>query len=256
MKKIITSLFIIAASLGAKAQVIQLLDKNGGLLNDDTLVFWHAVDSAVFQAPFENKNFVTVYNSSNDTLSIDLIREKLQGISGASDQLCWGTNCYVEPQGGSITWVVGDFVQALPMDTAAGLIPLSIYIDAQKNVGEAYFRYDFYDVNDTRIKSSITINFSLSYLTGLTDEEISNFGFNIFPNPASRNATIQFKSELNFREQYIEILDITGKLVETKEIPVGTISYDLQTEDISSGVYFLRLIAEGVQVETKKIIIE
>jgi hypothetical protein len=257
MKKIITALFIIGASLSINAQDIRLLEKNGGLLNDDTLIFWHAVDTTVFQPAFENKKFVTVFNNSTDSMSIDLIREKIQGVNGTSDQLCWGTNCYVEPIGGLTIWQVNDPVAASAMDTAAGQIPLSIYIDAKKNVGEALFKYTFVDLLDSRKgAASIYVNFSLSYLTGLSDEEISKFGFTVYPNPTRNNATIKFKSELSFREQYIDVLDITGKLIETNMIPVGATSYTLETKSIASGVYFVRLIAEGVQVETKKIIVE
>lgn len=256
MKKIITSFIILLAGFSVNAQSIQLFDKFQNEISNDTLIFWHGVDTTTLQAPFENKGFVNAYNNSNDTVLIDVTREKLQGIPGTQDQLCWGTNCYVEPSGGIVTWVINDPVKTNPNDTAAGSIPISIYMDAQKKVGEAFFRYDFNNVNDARSSASITINFSLSVLTGLSKEEIAQFGFELYPNPVIDGTVLKFKSALNFREQYIEVLDITGKQVSISKVPVGSLNFDLNTEYVSSGVYFVRLVAEGVQVETKKIIVE
>lgn len=256
MKKIITSFIILIAGFSASAQNIQLFDKDGNEISGDTITTWYAVDTAQsFIAPFEFKKFVSVYNNSNDTISIDVVREKLQGITGTSDQLCWGTNCYVEPQGGLTTWTINDPVKTNPNDTAAGDIPISVYLDSKKNVGEAYFRYDFYQVNASRPNSaSLTVNFSLSYLTGLSEEEIAQFGFDVYPNPVTNNAIIKFKTALSFREQYIEVLDIAGKRVDMITVPVGAVNQELNVEGISSGIYFVRLVAEGVQVETKKIV--
>ena len=256
MKRIITCFAIVAMSLSVNAQKIKLYDKAGTLLNDQTLIFWHAVDTTINQGSFEHKKFVSAFNNTNDTVYIDVTRVKVNGIPGTTDQLCWGTNCYSEPAGGSSNWVINDPVKANPMDTASGVLPLQIYLLANKNVGEALFRYDFVDINDRTIYSSVFVNFSLSYLTGLTEQEIAEFGFDIYPNPSKRSTTMQFKSTLSFREQYVEVLDITGKLVSKNDVPVGSNEFTLNTTSISSGVYFVRLIAEGVQVETKKIIIE
>ncbi|KAA3650754.1 MAG: T9SS C-terminal target domain-containing protein [Bacteroidetes bacterium] len=256
MKKIITCFIIIAATLSAHSQDIKLFGKHGNLINGDTLVFWHAVDVNNSPSTFDHYDFVNAFNNTNDTLFIDVIREKLQHIPGTSDQLCWGTLCYLEPSGGITIWQVNDPVKTNPQDTAAGDIPLAVYFVHNDNIGEAYYRYDFVDINDRNKSASITINFSLSYLSGLSDQEISQYGFSIYPNPAHDLANINFKSALNFREQYIEVLDITGKVIEYAKIPFGTLNYELNTKDISSGVYFVRLIAEGVQVDTKKIIIE
>ncbi len=258
MKRIFTTLITVLICTTAFSQ-IQLYDKNGDLADNDTITFWFAIDSTAQSQPLiEAKKFVFPYNATNDTMLIDVTRVKVQGISGIVDQLCWGTNCYVEPQGGLNTWVINDPVKTNPMDTAAGDIPITVYLDnSNEVVGEGYYRYDFIDVTPrSSFTSSITINFSLSYLTGLSDEEIAQFGFDIYPNPANENTVLNFKSELNFREQYVEILDITGKRVALNNVPVGSKKFNLNTQEVSSGIYFVRLVAEGVQVETKKIIIE
>ena len=258
MKRLFTTLITVLICSTAFSQ-IELYNKSGDLINNDTISYWFAVDSSLqFQSLIEAKSFVFPYNTTNDTMLIDVTREKVQGITGIIDQLCWGTNCYVEPQGGSQTWEINDPVKTNPMDTAAGDIPITVYLDnTNEVVGEGYYRYDFIDETPrSSFSASITVHFSLSYLTGFSDEEIAQFGFDIYPNPANENTVLNFKSELNFREQYVEILDITGKRVALNVVPVGAEKFNLNTQEVSSGVYFVRLVAEGVQVETKKIIIE
>jgi len=78
------------------------------------------------------------------------------------------------------------------------------------------------------------------------------------PNPAKTYVTIDYSltksSKLN-----IAILDVTGKEVEIieteKEMEVGNYSKRYNTENLSSGVYFIRFKTEN-GTETKKLIVD
>lgn len=255
MKTLSTCLIIFITMLCANAQSIQLFDHNGVIRNNDTLVFYHVIDSTLGPTLFENVDIIKAYNNSIDTLDIDLTRIKLQGINGATDYVLWGTNYYVAPTGGAAIWNLNDPLKTNPFDTV-GYLPFTVSMYANNLPGNAFFKYEFKDINNSVNTASVTVHFVLSYLTGLSQEEISSFGFNVYPNPVSNRINIQFKSKLNFRKQYIDILDITGKLVSTHIVPSRSDNYNFNIENINSGIYFVRLIAEGVLIETKKIIVK
>lgn len=87
-----------------------------------------------------------------------------------------------------------------------------------------------------------------------TTEYLSNI-FSFYPNPNSGTFTIQFKELVS--DFNIEIYDITGKVVFTKEFKQNSdLSKDINIQsEMSKGVYFMNLKTND-GILTKKIIIE
>lgn len=82
--------------------------------------------------------------------------------------------------------------------------------------------------------------------TSITENSLSEL--NAFPNPTSGLVTVRKKTEA---VASIEVLDVTGRLVQSKSSEGGnTISLDLS--ELSNGLYHIRL-SEGEQVEHFKI---
>jgi len=87
-------------------------------------------------------------------------------------------------------------------------------------------------------------------------EEVEDETMSIYPNPARENITIQFFSMAE-TESKIQILDINGRII--KMINTTFIDGDneikIDTQELSNGIYFVRLITP-LQNETKRLIIE
>ncbi|HQL71275.1 MAG TPA: T9SS type A sorting domain-containing protein, partial [Bacteroidales bacterium] len=73
---------------------------------------------------------------------------------------------------------------------------------------------------------------------------------NIYPNPASDQVVIDM-NELSFRHARIDILDITGKLIYTKEFDQSG-SYTIPVDNFRAGLYFVQINADGKRI-TKKL---
>jgi len=84
---------------------------------------------------------------------------------------------------------------------------------------------------------------------------LENSALQIFPNPINSNPVIEFYLENNGSVQ-ISILDIHGRIVSeilTQDLQSGKNQVTLNTEKMSSGIYFCRLQIEN-KVMTKKVV--
>ncbi len=83
-----------------------------------------------------------------------------------------------------------------------------------------------------------------------------NFNLNVFPNPVTANATIQF-SLTHSAMLTLEIADMSGKVIETllaETLPEGTYQVHCNTDQLSDGVYYC-IIKTKDHIEHKKLVI-
>jgi hypothetical protein len=97
-----------------------------------------------------------------------------------------------------------------------------------------------------------------------TKEQISTTGLNengglpaflsMYPNPASANCTLSIYIEKYNPSNSIQIFDLTGKLVKKQELPnaVGLQQMEINTANLTGGVYLVRLVVDGT-VTTQKL---
>lgn len=73
--------------------------------------------------------------------------------------------------------------------------------------------------------------------------------FRFFPNPVRNAATMSFKAQesLNLQAEITNSLGQTIQRLNFGQIPSGDHTFDVPTEDLQPGIYFLRLFADGAQ---------
>jgi hypothetical protein len=91
----------------------------------------------------------------------------------------------------------------------------------------------------------------LKFLTTGIPDVLSSFKIDIFPNPCTDNVTIRF-SEVPEAGSRIEIMDNTGKRVESREITNSQETFDLTQQ--STGLYMVKTIVGTKEVINKLII--
>lgn len=146
----------------------------------------------------------------------------------------------------------GVFIPKTPTEWGLKTIDINS-IKSQTNVkfmilftSDGPFGNDVY-IDDFGISSSGTV--------GVVDHSIASF--NVFPNPVTEESTIIFDLD-ETKELSISVLDITGRVlhqVYTGSLTSGTHSMSLNSNLFtSSGVYFVRMIANN-EIITKKIVV-
>ena len=115
--------------------------------------------------------------------------------------------------------------------------------------GQTYF-YRAYITNEAGTAYGAVETFTL---LGLTDALANQIAVSLYPNPASDNATLDING-LN-QDAKIVISDLQGRILSQDNINAGTTRYTINVSDMTSGVYYIRIITDNV-VSTQKLIVE
>lgn len=92
-----------------------------------------------------------------------------------------------------------------------------------------------------------TITLVLNVESGLTDIQETNIpSMNLYPNPVKTNAIVQLEN-LNSGATLF-LADVQGRIIKTYNIKQGEASLEIETENLASGVYELKLVGKDVKV--------
>ena len=89
--------------------------------------------------------------------------------------------------------------------------------------------------------------------SGLANAESGAIKAMIYPNPAKDKATLSLAG-LNANAKII-VSDLQGRIIQTDDLQAGTETYELNTSNYASGVYYIRILC-GNNVNTQKLIVE
>ncbi len=87
-------------------------------------------------------------------------------------------------------------------------------------------------------------------------KENNDLSINLFPNPVKENAVINF-SLAQASKMRINIYDITGSLVRTvlnESVSAGAHTYNVNTQNLNSGVYFINMESDSISKTMKFLI--
>jgi len=93
--------------------------------------------------------------------------------------------------------------------------------------------------------------------TGVMDHETVN-AFDVYPNPASDNTMVEFSLE-NQNRMNVEVVDMNGRVVQevyNGALAAGTHSFPINTAELSSGIYLVRLMTDDGKYLTRKLVVE
>lgn len=91
--------------------------------------------------------------------------------------------------------------------------------------------------------------------TGLNQKQSENIHVTVFPNPSSDLIAVQMKDLV--KENYVvELMDITGKLVDKTTLYQGSTIVYFDTKTLYAGTYFVTLTGEQGNTITRKIILQ
>lgn len=88
-------------------------------------------------------------------------------------------------------------------------------------------------------------------------DEIKNASMEVFPNPSSGSFTLRIFNNIEVEDAKIVILDVNGKVIQQDKTNINngitTLLYD--QKQLVKGMYYIRVIADGVDMAPKKLVI-
>ena len=118
---------------------------------------------------------------------------------------------------------------------------------------ETAYEYKAFATTASSTVEGEVINFTTLAASGLADAESGAIKAMIYPNPAKDKATLSL-SGLTANAKII-VSDLQGRIIQTEDLQAGTETYELNTSNYASGVYYIRILC-GNNVNTQKLIIE
>ena len=242
MKNYFVILFSLVV-LSAQSQSIELFYNN-------ELV----VDTLTINVPnTETDHYIDIANVSENDIDLMISREIISLLPDAENHFCFG-NCYNSsvdetPESTLLGAGVTFTKESLPFFYTA--------YDPYEEIGTSIIKYTFYDMNNPNDRASVVFKF-VSNGVGIcnSDREMVSV-FEAYPNPTSSNVIIKH----NFINQDVEnaqivISSLTGAVIETIKVNPFESETTLNISDLSQGVYFYSLQADGKTSVTKKLIVK
>ena len=96
-------------------------------------------------------------------------------------------------------------------------------------------------------------SFTTLAASGLAEAESGAIKAMIYPNPAKDKATLSLTG-LTANAKII-VSDLQGRIIQTEDLQAGTETYELNTSNYASGVYYIRILC-GKDTNTQKLIVE
>ena len=118
---------------------------------------------------------------------------------------------------------------------------------------ETAYEYKAFATTASDTVEGEVINFTTLAASGLADAESGAIKAMIYPNPAKDKATLSLTG-LTANAKII-VSDLQGRIIQTEDLQAGTETYELNTSNYASGVYYIRILCDN-NSNTQKLIVE
>ncbi len=239
-----------------QAPELRLLNDNGSNQSGDTINVTVRVDVNDTMQEIELEDFLRVWNYSGTSANISSKRVELSSISGIEEVVCWGDSCSTKISSGSqIDLDLSDAVSFGPLDTSNSTNGLRTTFYPKGKTGTATYRYEFFDTTDPLNRDSVIVIFNFEQPTNVINQTLTQDQLLLYPNPAEDILNIKLLSEGGYENTIIELRDLLGKKVLTRNLSNSGNTSSLNISNLGSGVYFVRILSNNQLLITKKVII-
>jgi hypothetical protein len=134
------------------------------------------------------------------------------------------------------------------------------YVTLDYNYENVFDKYEIRVVmfiQDEDSKEVYQVEMANPYIiTAIDDKPVSNQSEEIkfYPNPASIEASV-FLGTLNGSENYIEISDNTGRLIQKEELYNGQKQHTIDVSTFDQGIYTVRIISDNMVIGVGKLLV-
>jgi len=245
MKRTITSILcagIFAVTTFAQLNV-QITDGDGNIQNGSTY-HYYGDPSSTMHAVFLSENM----SSSNIEVNVKRYETSVQ--PGTMNFFCWGV-CYgAVPVGTNPLWISQDIVD---MDPGLQYDNFSAYHQPQGNEGVSCFLYVWYDTADQNDSTWVNVCFD-SETVGVEENDMIA-DLNVYPNPSLGSVNFDIALTASINEAELVIHNLLGERVWTRTISNNEQKIILNEGELSPGIYFYSVQANGQSGIAQKLII-
>jgi hypothetical protein len=222
-------LLVIALASTSRGQGFEVVDKQDS---------YQAAISETLQIP------VRVKNTSDKPQTYIIRRAPSEASSFQKGYFCLGKNCL--EQG------VEDFTRRLePGET------LDLYYTLETGLvtGPANLRFEIAAKGNHPLEHNINVQIDEKRETSFVFQSRDITIHDVYPNPVVDQAFIDYRIHNEAVKARVVIHNILGRTMNEADLPVYETKLKLQTEELSTGIYFYTLYLDNAGVLTRKLIV-
>ena len=233
----------------AKAQLVQLTDADGNVVNGTTVYVTEPFADNTTQTL---ESDLSTQNMSGATVTVNVKRYEVDVPHGTQNYFCWSL-CYgVRDAGQTPLWISTDPLTMTAGQTVNGFHAyyLPVHVD-----GPATFRYVWYNVDNVNDSTYVDFVFN-AQVVGINEVSAPVRNFTAYPNPSvGGDITLDYDLATAGAGTRLSIYNMLGerKLVRTIGAAQGRVV--LNEGDLASGVWFAVLERNGRTLATKRLVI-
>jgi hypothetical protein len=259
MKKHILLIFtLLISSLASFSQSTLLVTEtaHGGTISNGQVIYRTvaAGSIAVEQYDLNIKNISSTTKSYKMKMFYDVRNYVVGSPASSSDTanpyFCFGGSCEVP-----LTMISSKTETLTPnQDAVANAHPISVHYDEASVAGLSSIRYRFYEVSNPTVDfMEFTMKYNDPTASIKTNASLLSYVSDVFPNPSNTKASINVTSSYDVDNAFISITNALGSIVSIKhiELSLGKNTIDVDSQALSSGLYFATITVNNTKI-TKK----
>lgn len=195
------------------------------------------------EIPLETDSFLVVYDEGE--YSVELITAA--GCSSGRSDTAKFVKRFPSPPGSvSLVYQQGQLI----VSNYNPAFQIRWYLDSVEIPGE---KGQFLDVNRIGVYraemynarcNSFSANFPVTSTGLLSPEDANAINFFAYPNPTKGDITVSWEGSLE-KDAVIEVSNTIGQLVKRLPVQAGQTSFSMELNDLETGLYLIRISAEG-----------
>ena len=193
---------------------------------------------------------IRIQNISGHPVSIIIERTKAEIGTTQYTRLCWSGDC-LQPDAQKL--VVSKKLE--PGEITGNFISI---LDAGLTEEFSIVSYIIYNKDNPNDAITFDVHYSVKEADrgDIFYESTEIFLRDVYPNPASENAFLDYQLKVEEQEAKIVIHNVLGSIVAQHKLSFNENQLKIPTQDLNPGVYFYTLYLDNRSVSTKKFVVK
>ena len=244
MKKLLliaSSLFIGFSNINAQTSIKLTNNSQGSAIITNNSVISEDVATGA-----QSHVYLQLTNMSTVSVTYAIKKTEVVINPGAEAYFCWGGQCFpntttLTPVANYTTLTAGQVYQ-----------PQSFYYDELVAEGYSEIKYELFDVNNPNDNLIFTFKFNPLLSSVKNNSSLISSVSEAYPNPTANKATISVNATSN-NNATVSITNALGSVISIKnvDLSIGKNSINLDSENLTSGIYFATITSNNNKIIKK-----
>ena len=237
----------LAASTSSQAQLLNVTDSGGNVVNGTTILAIGDPTDAVIEV-----DLIVTLNGA-DAKTIDMVRYEEQACAGTQNYYCWGECWIPAPAGAHPAW---EAIVAQPLSPGVPNPGFHAYFKPMGLEVCCLFRFVWFDAANENDSVWVDIEFCTTPDAGFGELVAGVQRFDVAPNPSiGQDVILSTDIAQGFTLAEVRMVNALGEVAMVQPLAKGVTTNVIPTVGLAPGVWMAQLHLDGQPVLTRRLVI-